>query len=874
MTKQLSFTYLKNYTPPDFRIEKTQLHFDVHDSHTVVTAILHINRCTAGAPLILDGDALILEKLCINGKEITTPEYKITETHLILPTVPDQFILETRVKLLPKKNTQLMGLYQSRTNLCTQCESEGFRRITFYLDRPDVLSHFTTTISADKTKYPYLLSNGNFIEEKELGDNRHWVHWEDPSLKPCYLFALVAGDFDVLQDSFVTMTNKTVDLYLYLEKGFRDQGAYAMTAIKKSMKWDEEKFGREYDLNRFMVVAVSDFNMGAMENKGLNIFNTKYILAKSQTATDTDYINIERVIGHEYFHNWSGNRVTCRDWFQLTLKEGLTVLRDQLFTEDMTSKGVARIDVVNTLRNQQFTEDAGPMAHPIRPDSYLKIDNFYTSTVYEKGAEVIRMVRTLLSPDIFRKGMDLYFSRYDGQAVTTEDFLAAMTEASGKELSQFSRWYHQAGTPVLRVKTHYDSAKKTLDVTIKQTCPSTPGQEDKLPFHMPFAMGLVGNNCCDLPLQLTGESIAAKTTCVIEIKKPEETVTFTNVNENPVPSLLRHFSAPVELQYDYTNQQLAHLWQCDSDAFSRFEAGQRLLVHLIEINAKEITRGKTPTVDPLLICCVDKLLTQNIEDPSLFSRLLTFPSLRYVLSHMPTMELTVVHAAKQLLENTLAMHFEKQWLALYKRYQVSGEYTYNIADCGYRRLNNLCLYYLLKTQNRNYIEMAYSQATKADNMTDQWGALIALNDHDIAPRTEALTHFYDKYQHEPLVVNKWFALQASTLLPQAINDVKKLLHHPAFDINNPNNVYALLVTFGDNTLRFHEKNGDGYKLLTDQVLLIDAINPQVAARVVRPLTQWKQMDPARSVLMKIELMRMRNASLSDNLCEIVNKSLL
>src|SRR3990167_6598340 len=524
--QNLETTYLKNYSPPDFLVENVHLHFDVQDDQTVVKSVLRLHRNpqtkNPQAALVLDGEELTLQSIYIDGKALAENTYQITETHLTIESVPDQFVLETHVVIHPKKNTKLMGLYQSRDNLCTQCEAEGFRRMTYYLDRPDVMSYFTTTITADKNKYPLLLSNGNLIEEKELSDNRHWVHWEDPSLKPCYLFALVAGDFDVITDHFVTMSKRTVDLYLYLEKGFMDQGAYAVTALKKAMQWDEHRFGREYDLNRYMIVAVSDFNMGAMENKGLNIFNTKYILAKPATATDIDYINIERVIGHEYFHNWSGNRVTCRDWFQLTLKEGLTVFRDQHFTEDMTSKGVARIDVVNSLRNQQFPEDAGPMAHPILPDSYMKIDNFYTMTIYEKGAEVIRMVQTLLTPEIFRNGMDLYFSRHDGQAVTTEDFISAMEKASGKDLSQFSRWYHQAGTPVLRLKTHYDAVKKTYQVIIKQSCPPTPNQEAKLPLHMPFSLGLIGSACVDLDLQLAGDNTMTRGTKILEIKKPEE----------------------------------------------------------------------------------------------------------------------------------------------------------------------------------------------------------------------------------------------------------------------------------------------------------------------------------------------------------------
>ncbi|OGT44351.1 MAG: aminopeptidase N [Gammaproteobacteria bacterium RIFCSPHIGHO2_12_FULL_40_19] len=877
--QNLETTYLKNYSPPDFLVENVHLHFDVQDDQTVVKSVLRLHRNpqtkNPQAALVLDGEELTLQSIYIDGKALAENTYQITETHLTIESVPDQFVLETHVVIHPKKNTKLMGLYQSRDNLCTQCEAEGFRRMTYYLDRPDVMSYFTTTITADKNKYPLLLSNGNLIEEKELSDNRHWVHWEDPSLKPCYLFALVAGDFDVITDHFVTMSKRTVDLYLYLEKGFMDQGAYAVTALKKAMQWDEHRFGREYDLNRYMIVAVSDFNMGAMENKGLNIFNTKYILAKPATATDIDYINIERVIGHEYFHNWSGNRVTCRDWFQLTLKEGLTVFRDQHFTEDMTSKGVARIDVVNTLRNQQFPEDAGPMAHPIRPDSYMKIDNFYTMTIYEKGAEVIRMVQTLLTPEIFRKGMDYYFSHYDGQAVTTENFIFAMEKASGKDLTQFSRWYHQAGTPVLRVKTEYDAAKKTYQVVINQSCPPTPNQEEKLPLHMPFSIGLIGSACVDLDLQLEGESTITKGTKILEIKKHEETFTFVNVLENPVPSMLRHFSAPVELQYVYTNEQLALLLQCDSDPFCRFEAGQRLLVNAIADIAKEILMGKPMTINPIVLESFEKLLSKPMADSNLLARLLMFPSLKFLLTHLSKIDLDVIYAAKSFLETTLAKQLESLWLKLFKAHELPGEYVYDIQSCGHRRLKNQCLHYLLKTDNKRYVEITYHEALRANNMTDQLGALFALNDHDVPQREQALSNFYHAYENEPLVVNKWLQLQANTTLAHMIDDVKKLIHHPAFDINNPNNVYALLVTFGDNTVRFHDKNGSGYHLLAEQTLAIDAKNPQVSARIVRPLTQWKQIDSVRGVMMKAELTRLlESKKLSSNLYEIVSKSLV
>lgn len=892
MTTALEPTLLKNYCPPDFFIDTVHLHFDIYDDHTFVKSELIIKRNSQSkkttAPLILDGEELNLKAIFLDGNELLKNKYEVTESHLKIFDLPSHFTLETHVIIYPKKNKKLMGLYQSRHNLCTQCEAEGFRRITYFLDRPDVMSFFSTTITADKKQYPILLSNGNLIEETMLDNQRHFVHWQDPSRKPCYLFALVAGDFDIITDFFETMSNRTIDLYLYLEKGFLDQGHYAITALKKAMKWDEDKFGREYDLDRYMIVAVSDFNMGAMENKGLNIFNTKYILAKPETATDTNYINIERVIGHEYFHNWSGNRITCRDWFQLTLKEGLTVFRDQLFTEDMTSLGVARIDVVNSLRNQQFPEDASPMAHPIRPDSYIKIDNFYTMTIYEKGAEVIRMVRTLLTPEIFRKGMDLYFSRYDGQAVTTEDFIKAMEDASGKDLSQFSRWYVQAGTPVLRVKTVYDAEKKRYDIIVKQSCPPTPNQLEKLPFHLPLSVGLIGAACEDLELHLessakvseAGAAVHTKDhmqthpkTVILEIKKPEETFSFINVNENPIPSLLRHFSAPVELQYDYTNEQLAQLLQCDSDAFCRFEALQRLSVNIIEKISQDLSHAKSPVLDPLIISSFHYLLSHVMEDTNLLTRLLILPSLKYLMTQLPEFDLDIIYSAKLFLETQLAIELKNEWQMMHEKHFLTGDYSFDMRSMGHRSIKNLCLYYLLKTSDPHFVETAYTQAIHANNMTDQLGALAVLNDHAIPERQKALSHFYTVYKNEPLVVNKWLSLQANSLLPGVISDVKKLIHHEAFDIQNPNNVYALLVTFGENTIRFHDKTGEGYKLLADQTLVIDEINPQVSARIIRPLTQWQQMDELRGELMKNELARLATVkNLSGNLYEIVSKS--
>ncbi|OGT25253.1 MAG: aminopeptidase N [Gammaproteobacteria bacterium RIFCSPLOWO2_02_FULL_42_14] len=864
-------TYLKDYTPPDFLIDSVHCHFEIEENDIIVKSLLRVRRNAASknqkADLVLDGEALILQQVALNGKILPAEKMCVTNKTLTILNVSDTFSLETTVQIFPKKNTTLMGLYQSRNNLCTQCEAEGFRRITYFLDRPDVMSRFTVTISADKDRFPFLLSNGNLVEERLMENNRHWVHWEDPSLKPCYLFALVAGDFDVIRDQFETMHERHVDLYLYLEKGFLDQGDYAMIALKKAMKWDEEKFGREYDLDRFMIVAVSDFNMGAMENKGLNIFNTKYILAKPETATDADYINIERVIAHEYFHNWTGDRVTCRDWFQLTLKEGLTVCRDQLFTEDTTSKGVARIDVVNTLRNHQFPEDAGPMAHPIRPDSYVKIDNFYTATVYEKGAEVIRMARTLLSPDGFRKGMDLYFSRYDGHAVTTEDFLQALADANQFDFSQFSRWYHQAGTPIVQVKTQYDVAKKTFHVHIKQMTLPTPHQFEKLPLYFPFEMALIDSHCHAMELQLEHESHSFGKSTVLTIQQSEETFTFIHVAEKPAPSLLRHFSAPVILHYDYSNDELARLMQCDTDAFCRWEAGQRLMVNAIG----DAARNADVTAD-LLIHSVESLLKNPPSDLNMLTRLLQFPSLKYLYTQLKPLDIDAVFRAEQLVEKALAKQLVKLFSDLFEKNKVTNP-EYSVEACGQRAIRAASLYYLMHANPAHYAKIAFHDAQHATTMTDKLGALIALNHHVIDERETALTQFYEHYHREPLVVNKWFSLQASSTLPDTLQRVKSLLQHPAFDWKNPNNVYALLVTFGSNTLRFHDASGEAYEFLTDCILKIDANNPIVAARVVQPFSQWKQMDKSRGALMKAQLERLSSQKLSDNLREIVAKSL-
>ncbi len=867
--------YLKDYQPSNFLIEKVFLHFDLHGDHTTVKSILTVKRNPVAkeqqAALVLDGEDMQLQSISLDGVVLEEKQYKVNKNSLTIHDVPESFTLETTVLIKPQDNTQLSGLYVSGGNFCTQCESQGFRRITYYLDRPDVLARFNTTITADKSQYPYMLSNGNLIEERDLGNNRHWVHWEDPSLKPCYLFALVAGDFDLIEDTFITMSNREVALKLYLERGFKEQGDFAMLALQHSMQWDEEKFGREYDLDIYMTVAVSDFNMGAMENKGLNIFNTKYILASPETATDTDYVNIEDVVGHEYFHNWTGNRVTCRDWFQLTLKEGLTVLRDQLFTEDITSAAVARLDTANYVRSQQFVEDAGPMAHPIRPESFMEINNFYTKTVYQKGAEVLRMVRTLLSPEGFRKGMDLYFHRHDGQAVTTEDFIKAMEDASGVDLSQFQRWYCQAGTPALQIDGQFDENENTFTLTVKQSCPATPGQKDKEPFYLPLSVGLIGSACKDMATQLKGESTAKDQTRVLVISKPEEQFTFINVAEKPVPSLLRCFSAPVKVHYPYSNEELAWLLRCDSDPFARWDAGQNLCVRVIQAMVKDHNENRAFEIDPVLLEAFQYVLTDRHDDWYFMSRLLVLPSVSYILSNMMGSDVAVIHEAREFIKRELANTLDKEFSALYNEHHDEA-YEYSVAEMGKRAVKNNCLAYM--SYNDKHHDLAFEQYQKATNMTDAVGALSALNHHECQQRHDALQHFYDKWQHEPLVVNKWLGLHSASILPDTLGRVKELMSHPGFSIRNPNNVYALVCGFGANTPIFHNGSGEGYQFLADQVLAIDGGNSQVAARVIQPLISHELVDQRRAGQMRSQLQRISEAKpLSKDVFEVVIKSL-
>ncbi len=876
--------YLRDYQVPAFLFDQVELNFELGEQETLVRSRIQVRRNpvsqTADAPLVLMGEELQLDSVMINQRRLESKAYKQDLTTLTLFQVPDQFDLEIQVRINPQENKALSGLYRSGKHFCTQCEAQGFRRITYFLDRPDVLSRFSTTITADAALYPILLSNGNLVASGKREDGRHWVLWEDPFRKPGYLFALVAGDFDLLEDEFKTCSGRKVALRIYVEKGYREQSHHAMQAVKKAMRWDEENYGREYDLDIYMLVGMSDFNMGAMENKGLNIFNTKTLLASPETATDDDYIYIESVIAHEYFHNWTGNRITCRDWFQLSIKEGLTIFRDQSFTEDTTAKIVARIRDVNVLRIRQFPEDAGPLAHPVRPESYESIDNFYTSTVYNKGAEVARMLRTLLGPPRFRQAMDLYFKRYDGQAVTIEEFVKVMEEVSDLDLSQFRLWYTQAGTPVLEVSDEYDARQKTYTLNFKQNCPPTPGQSKKKPMLIPVKIGLLDETGKALTLQLNGakDPSPVKET-VLHIKNPAEMVVFKNISTPPIPSLLRGFSAPVKMNFDYSDEALAVLFQSDVDQFNRWEAGQifaqRKLLKLIH----DYQQGKPLGLTDDFISLWDAVLRKPPEDAFLLSQMLSLPSERYLAELLPVIDVEAIHGAREFMSLVLAQKLKDLWLQIYQAlHEPEVPYVYEVQAVGRRQLKNLCLHYLLLLPEPALHEKLGMQQFKqslSKNMTDTFAALRGLANLDSPLRRVALQAFYDAWQQQPLIVDKWLALQAGCKLEGALEEVKKLLQHPAFDLKNPNKVYALIGTFAQQNLRrFHDSSGEGYAFLADCVLQLNQFNPIVAARMVKPLVDWRRYDSLRQKLIKAQLEGiLREKKLSKDVHELVTKSL-
>ena len=870
-------TYRKDYTAPAYLIERVELHFELGEDFTDVRAQLTVKQVDAAQPLVLAGRELELLALHCDGEVLATTRYQVDSDSLTIHDLPDTCTLALKTRIYPQLNTSLEGLYQSSGNFCTQCEAEGFRKITYMLDRPDVMAVYTTTLVADKQRYPVLLANGNLQQSGDLADGRHYATWHDPYKKPSYLFAIVAGDLRYVEDFFTTRSGREVTLCIYVESEHIDQCDHAMQSLKKSMAWDEQVFGLEYDLDIYMIVAVSDFNMGAMENKGLNIFNTKYVLAKQDTATDSDYTGVEAVIAHEYFHNWTGNRVTCRDWFQLSLKEGLTVFRDQEFSADRGSRGVKRIDDVRLLRSAQFAEDAGPMAHPVRPDEYMEINNFYTVTIYNKGAEVVRLQHTLLGAQGFRRGMDLYFQRHDGQAVTCDDFVAAMADANNVDLAQFKRWYSQAGTPELTVERDYDAATESYTLTIKQSCPATPGQATKQPFHIPVRMGLLDQQGNELALQLDGENAATGTTRVLELRQAEQQYQFINVAEPPVPSLLRGFSAPVKLHIDYSDDELMFLLAHDSDDFNRWEAGQQLAIRTLLKLVEQYQQNEAPTKEAVAaFCAAYRQALVSTKDQALLAQILTLPSETYLADQMAIADVDNIHAAREYLRQTLANSLQDELHEIYQTaHAPNTPYSLEPEAIGQRALKNVCLDYLSQRDDSELLALCVQQLQTANNMTDELGALRVLSNRDCPERITALADFYQRWQHEALVVDKWFALQAMAKLPGTLDHIKTLLDHPAFSIKNPNKVRALIGTFSHaNPRHFHAANGNGYAFLAEQVMALNELNPQVAARLVSAFNRWRKYDSHRQNLMQAQLQRIAaTPALSPDVYEITSKSL-
>ena len=879
-----------DYVEPSFWVDTVELGIDLEPGATRVAArsVLKRNPAAKQRDLVLNGEELELVVIRMNGRTLNKRHYHLADGQLTIANPPDLVTLEIEKLLQPEKNTSLMGLYVSNGNFFTQCEAEGFRKITFFPDRPDVMATYRVMLRGDKARYPVLLSNGNLVEQGDLGDGRHYALWEDPFKKPSYLFALVAGQLVCEEQTLRLQSGRDVLLQVWVEPGNLDKTAHAMESLVKSIRWDEERFGLELDLDRFMIVAVGDFNMGAMENKGLNIFNTKFVLANSRIATDTDYANIESVVGHEYFHNWTGNRVTCRDWFQLSLKEGLTVFRDQEFSADMigsaSGRAVKRIEDVRVLRQAQFPEDAGPMAHPVRPDSYVEINNFYTVTIYEKGAEVVRMIQTLVGREGFRKGMDLYFARHDGQAVTCDDFRAAMADANARDLSQFEQWYSQAGTPRISARADYDAVAQTLTLELTQSCPATPGQPQKLPLHIPVAVGLLNAQGVDLPLQLAGATLpeeaqvhAVPTTMVLELTQPSQRFTFTSISAPPVPSLLRDFSAPVNLDFAYTDDELAFLFAHDSDPFNRWEAGQRLatrrLLTLAGAGQGDLAY-QVNAQDTLLIGALRKLVNDKTLDPAFRELAISLPSEGMLAEQMAVIDPQSIHTARCALRRQLAQHLRADLLGAYQANHTPGAYRPDPLPAGRRALRNSVLSYLAELNDNTAHKLIQDQLEHASNMTDRVAALAAMVNHHVPGVQQALQQFYDEFTDEPLVIDKWFTLQAAAPVT-TVAAVRKLMQHPAFTLKNPNRARSLIFAFCNaNPVQFHVADGSGHAFWAEQVIALNAINPQVAARLARTMDRWRKYTPALQLSMQAALKKVAaTKKLSKDVAEVINKSL-
>jgi aminopeptidase N len=868
--------HLKDYKAPAYLVEQVDLTFQLEPSATIVRSQLQLyrnpDRNAVAEPLWLDGCGIQLLAVQLDGRTLTAADYLLTEEGLSIAGVPEKFSLQIETQLDPAGNSSLEGLYQSSGNFCTQCEAHGFRKITYYPDRPDVMARFSVRIEADR-QYPVLLSNGNLIASGELPEGRHFAQWQDPFSKPSYLFALVAGELVCLEEHYTTTSGREVLLQIYVEERNRHYCDHAMLSLKRSMQWDEEVFGLEYDLDRYMIVAVDDFNMGAMENKGLNVFNSKYVLAHPETATDSDYLGVEGVIGHEYFHNWTGNRVTCRDWFQLSLKEGLTVFRDQQFSAAMNSAAVKRIDDVRILRQHQFPEDGGPMAHPVRPAAYVEINNFYTVTVYNKGAELIRMLQTLLGEERFVAGVQLYLQRHDGQAVTCDDFVKALEDAGQIDLHRFKRWYSQAGTPQVQIRSDYDADKQTLTLNIRQDCPPTPQQAEKEPFHIPLAIGLLAADGNDLPLQLAGETAAGEGTRVLELIEAQQSFTFVGVPQLPVLSPLRGFSAPVRLTCDFSDDDLAFRMAYDSDSFNRWEAGQSLALKELLRMLGDYRQGRPSALTPKYVTSWRQALNDRSADLSLLAQLLTLPSEQYLADQLSEVDPQAIRAVRDRARRQLGSECQGLLLERYEESAATAGYSLDPVSVGRRSLRNLCLALLMELHEQPITDLCLQQYRQADNMTDRLGAFAAILDSSADERQSIIDDFFTQWQQHPLVIDKWFSLQALSHRPEVFEDVEQLLQHQAFTLSNPNRVRSLLGAFSQNLAGFHRADGAGYRLLVEQILQLDQRNPQVAARLAGPLSRWQQFEPQRRALLKGQLDRLQQAELSRDLFEIVNKSL-
>lgn len=856
-----------DYQAPDFLIKHVELEFTLSETNTKVICTTQVSRNGQhNNPLMLDGEGIALTSVHINGKAVSN--YQQTDTTLAIDTDSDEFKLRIENIINPKDNSSLEGLYLSAGAYCTQCEAEGFRKITYFLDRPDVLAKYDVTVIADKSHFPFLLSNGNKVDSGDLADGLHWVKWSDPFNKPCYLFALVAGDFDLLEDTFVTQSDRTIALELFVDKGMLGRGQHALDSLKKAMKWDETEFGLEYDLDIYMIVAVDFFNMGAMENKGLNVFNSKFVLADAQTATDEDYFNIEAVIAHEYFHNWTGNRVTCRDWFQLSLKEGLTVFRDQQFSADMSSPIVNRIKNVKVMREHQFAEDASAMSHPIRPDEVIEMNNFYTVTVYDKGSEVIRMLFTLLGKTGFLAGIKLYFERFDGQAVTCDDFVQAMQDANNKDLAQFRRWYSQSGTPHILVTDTYEPSSKTYRITFEQKHSATFDQNDKQNLVIPIQFSLLSEQL--EPLKLEGTD---KDQATLELHDTQQTLEFKNVDTKPIPSLLHGFSAPVKLDYAYDQQQLGQVMLGSPDDFARWDAGQKLFSECIHNLSSKSEQQQTTSINQTL-ALFEPIVESTDMSLALKAEILTLPSFETLFQQLSTVDIDALNQSRKLVLKALAQTFQVNWLDQYSGFEKQP-YAYQSQQVEQRKMRNLALKYLTLSGQSDIEQLLTEQFNTADNMTDSLGVLAAAQLGELDLFEKLMLAFEQKWQADPLVLDKWFALHANTDRTDILARISILMGHSQFTINNPNRVRALIGTFSFfNVAGFHNIDGSGYKFVADYLIKLNAVNPQVAARIITPLIQWQKVDKTRQQLMQHQLMRIGDTKgLSKDLFEKISKSL-